>query len=101
MLNLTDLEVLDISHNQLSAFSTDKNVVFPNKTTNIFANNNQISCIHIEAFSNLTALKKIDLRNNLFKSFEYEILNRVKFGLDLQISGNCFYLVHLHVFKLD
>lgn len=87
LLNLTDLERLDISHNKISTFIHETNISFPRNLTHLYARNNSIYDFSSVLFSNLTAIKSIDVRDNVIESIELDFSNRIKTGLELFISG--------------
>lgn len=87
LVNLTDLERLDISHNKISTFIYESNISFPQNLTHLYASNNSIYEFPSVVFSNLTAIKLIDVRNNIIDTVEFDILNSIKTGVELFISG--------------
>lgn len=87
LVNLTDLERLDISHNKLSTFISESNTSFPIKLTHLYTNNNNIHHLSSVTFSNLTVIKLIDLRNNTIESFDLNLLDKIKEGLEFYITG--------------
>lgn len=89
-LNLTELETLDLSHNELTMFTTensDKNVTFPGNLTNLYANNNQIRLLPVGEFSDPAKVKLINIQNNHIESFDFDIFKDLQSGLQLFIAG--------------
>lgn len=87
LVNLTDLERLDVSHNRISTFIYESNISFPRKLTHLYANNNNIYNFTSIAFSNLSNIELIDVRSNNIQRFELDLLSKIKSGLQLFISG--------------
>lgn len=88
LLNLTELETLDLSYNELTTFTVEKSgPTFPKKLANLYVSNNQLRYLSVEEFSNLTSVDLIDVRDNYIESFDLKILKKVENGLNLSIAG--------------
>lgn len=87
--NLTQLETLDLSYNELQSLEgEDFNFTFPENLTRLYISNNKIWRFPVDTFDNITAVKVIDIQNNSIQELELNLLKSVKTGLDLLISGN-------------
>lgn len=87
LVNLTDLERLDISYNKISTFLYESNISFPRNLSHLYASNNKLYDISSVVFNDLTAAELIDVRSNNIQTIEPDLLNKVKTGLQLFISG--------------
>lgn len=87
LVNLTDLERLDISYNKISTFLYESNISFPRNLSHLYASNNKLYDISSVVFNDLTAAELIDVRSNNIQTIEPGLLNKVKTGLQLFISG--------------
>lgn len=88
LLNLTDLETLDLSYNELTTFDIENSgASFPGNLTKLFINNNLLRHFPIEEFSNSTKLNLLDIRYNHMESFDLKILKKLESGLNLYIEG--------------
>lgn len=87
--NLTALETLDMSFNEITDLVGEPNIFnLPENLTTLLLNNNKLIRIpgkSIEMVQNLTTL---DLRNNNFAWIEPQIIAKVKNGLSLYFEGN-------------
>lgn len=75
-----------MSHNDLTSFETDR-FIFSDNLTNLFVQNNRLQHFSAKLFKNVTLVKLIDLQNNSIESLELDLLNNLKTGLELFISG--------------
>lgn len=86
--NLTALEDLDISHNDLHDLVTEPNIFnLPENITNLRLGHNslrQIPAKNIEKMKNLILL---DIRNNELETIDYEIIKKIEQGLLLYVDG--------------
>lgn len=95
LLNLTQLEVFDISNNELGAYEYGRlNFSFPGNLTSLFISHNRLQHLPLKLFKNPVALQSIDLSNNLIETFDFNLLKRVKNGLKLNIAGLSFNLIY-------
>lgn len=86
--NFTALETLDLSHNDLKNLqSEDYNFTFPANLSSLFLSDNRLTDFPIFTVNNLSAFKVIDLQNNEIEHFDANLLNAVRSGVDLYISG--------------
>lgn len=86
--NLTQLETLDLSFNELQALESDGyNFSFPENLTRLYISNNKLTRFPVETFDNLTTVKMIDLQNNSLQEFDINLLKNVANGLELHIAG--------------
>lgn len=93
--NLTQLEILDVSHNELTTFSNDDfQFSLPKNLSKLFASENRLRHFSYvmnnfskESLHYPTTLKTLDLQNNSIESFDFKFLMQIKFGLQLYISG--------------
>lgn len=86
--NLTSLEDLDISHNDLHDLTTEANIFnLPENITSLRLSHNslrQIPAKNIEKMKNLTLL---DIRSNELETIDYGIIKKVEQGLVLYVEG--------------
>lgn len=75
-----------MSHNDLTSFETD-HFIFSENLTNLFVQNNRLQHFSAKIFKNVTLVKLLDLRNNSIESFDLDLLNTLKTGLELLIAG--------------
>lgn len=86
--NLTQLETLDISFNELETLESDGyNFTLPKNLTHLYISNNKLWTFPVNIFDNLTTVQLIDIENNSIEKFDLDLLKSVKTGLQLQISG--------------
>lgn len=86
--NLTSLEVLDLSYNDLDDLNPENYPLqFPENLTEFYLKNNRLLKLPNDALQNLTQLRILDVSDNLMPIFNYTLLNRVASGLKLLING--------------
>lgn len=86
--NLTQLETLDLSYNDLQSLESDgHNFTFPENLTRLYISNNKITHFPADTFDNLTTVKLIDAQNNSIQEFDLDLLKSIRNGLDLYVAG--------------
>lgn len=88
--NLTLLETLDLSYNELKDLAADNeryDLIFPKNLTNLSIRNNHLQKFPNDIVFNMTKLKSIDLQSNVIEGFDMNLLKRVRDGLNLSIAG--------------
>lgn len=86
--NLTSLEVLDLSYNDLDDLNPE-NYPFqlPDNLTEMYLNNNRLHRLPNDAVHNLTKLNVLDISDNVMGVFNYTLLNKIPSGLKLLVNG--------------
>lgn len=86
--NLTSLEDLDISHNDLHDLTTEANIFnLPENITNLRLNHNSLQRIPAKNIEKMKKLMLLDVRNNELETIDYEIIKKVEKGLLLYAEG--------------
>lgn len=87
--NLTSLEVLDLSHNDLDDLNPEAYPFhLPKNLTEFYLSGNRLQRLPDDAVHNLTKLNLLDISHNQMEIFNYTLLERVAAGLSLLINGN-------------
>ncbi|CAB3223097.1 unnamed protein product [Arctia plantaginis] len=90
--NLTSLEILDLSNNNLKDLvsrTSEIKFALPENITELYLQNNSLLSLPTPHLVNASQLKLLDLRNNQLVSFEPEIVKKVeKDGLVVYFEGN-------------
>ncbi|KAG6444332.1 chaoptin [Manduca sexta] len=90
--NITSLEVLDLSKNNLnSLISRTSEMPFhlPENLTEFYLSDNHLESLPMENIVNATKLRVLDLRNNQLSSFDLALVDKVKNeGLQVYFEGN-------------
>lgn len=88
--NLTLLETLDLSYNELKDLAAENEkyeLILPKNLTFLSIRNNRLQKFPNDMVFNMTTLKTIDLQSNSIERFDMNLLNRVRNGMDLLIAG--------------
>lgn len=86
--NLTSLEDLDISHNDLHDLITEANIFnLPENITNLRLHHNSLRHIPTKNIEKMEKLVLLDVRNNELETIDYEIIKKVEKGLLLYVEG--------------
>ncbi|XP_046617159.1 chaoptin [Neodiprion virginianus] len=86
--NLTSLEYLDLSYNDLSDISEPNVFQDPANLSEVYLNDNHLTSIPLDKIIPMEHLRVLDLRDNEFGSFNIELLKIIKNGTDLRYGGN-------------
>lgn len=90
--NLTSLEDLDISNNDLHDLVTEANIFnLPENITNLRLGHNALRQIPAKNIAKAKNLKLLDIRGNDFESIDYEIIKKVEQGLLLYADGKSYF----------
>lgn len=86
--NLTSLEDLDISYNDLHDLTTEPNIFnLPENITNLRLSHNSLRHLPAKNIEKMEKLLLLDVRNNELESIDYEIIKKVEQGLLLYVDG--------------
>lgn len=86
--NLTSLEDLDISYNDLHDLSTEANIFnLPENITNLRMSHNSLKRIPAKNIEKMKKLMLLDIRSNELESVDYEIIKKVQEGLLVYVEG--------------
>lgn len=86
--NLSALEDLDISYNDLHDLSTESNIFnLPENITHLRLNNDNLRRIPAKNIEKMTKLILLDIRSNELESIDYEIIKKIEKGLDVLAEG--------------
>ncbi|KAJ8707261.1 hypothetical protein PYW08_011395 [Mythimna loreyi] len=90
--NLTSLEVLDLSHNNLKDLISRTSEIkfsFPENITELHLRNNSLQTLPIDNIMSAKQLKLLDVRQNELTSFEPKLVRKVRHeGLEVLFQGN-------------
>ncbi|XP_041981514.1 chaoptin [Aricia agestis] len=90
--NLTSLELLDLSNNQLQDLesrTSDSKIIFPENITELYLHNNSLETLPIGSIQKAAALKTLDVRHNVLTSYYPELVRLIeKTGLKVYFEGN-------------
>lgn len=88
--NLTQLEVLDMSHNDLNDERQQLRFRIPDNLTEFYVNHNNLSYLPIEKLG--ASLHKLDLRGNHFELIDDMVMKKILNGsLEVNYEGNPLY----------
>lgn len=88
MGNLTALEKLDLSFNELTDLATEENIFnLPVNLTDLKLNNNRLEFIPASPFEKAKHLTTLDLRHNELQTLDIKIIDKVKDGMRLYFEG--------------
>lgn len=95
--NLTSLEDLDISHNDLHDLVTEANIFnLPENLTTLRLGHNALQKIPSKNIVKVKNLTLLDIRSNELESIDYEIIKKIETGLLLYVEGKkWFHLLNL------
>lgn len=87
--NLTSLETLDLSNNQLSNLN-DPEAPFnlPENVTQLYLQNNEIFKIDYKKITSLKNIKEINLENNQLMHLNKTLIDAIKRGVSVKFLGN-------------
>lgn len=86
--NLSSVEVLDLSHNDLDDLNPEKHrLSFPENLTELNLSGNRLIELPSDALANLTKLSVLNVDHNRMEVFNYTLLSKISSGLTLLISG--------------
>lgn len=92
MGNLSALETLDLSHNELQDLSTEPNIFnLPANLTVLKLNDNHLQRFPVEPLVKVQNLSNLDLSNNLLESIDVKLIEKVKNGMNLHFEGTFSY----------
>lgn len=95
MGNLTSLEILDLSNNDLDDLNPEGyEFKLPENVSQLYFGNNRLHTLPTEALANLTKLTVLDLTDNQMGKIDYKLLKKIKTGLSLLISGKAKLVFH-------
>ncbi|XP_059062501.1 toll-like receptor 7 [Achroia grisella] len=90
--NLTSLEVLDMSNNDLKSLisrSSEGNFALPESIRELYLQNNILEELPVDKLHNASHLKVLDVRNNQLTSFDPYLTKKVRSeGLQVLFDGN-------------
>ena len=86
--NLTALETLDLSYNELENLSSEPNIFnLPENITHIYLNNNKLIKLPGMSIEKVHQLKYLNLDNNRFQYIDSKIFEKVKEGVNVSFNG--------------
>lgn len=88
--NLTSLEILDMSYNNLADLIIDEyknEAVLPVNLTKFYLNNNIITKVPKKSIGKLNNLEIIDLQNNELTYFDSTLVMKIKNGTIVKMEG--------------
>lgn len=86
--NLTALESLDLSHNELQDLSAEPNIFnLPVNLTVLKLNDNHLQRFPVEPLVKIQNLTDLNLSNNLLESIDVKLIDKVKNGMRLYFEG--------------
>lgn len=87
--NITSLEVLDLSNNQLSnMIDPEAPFILPENITELYLQNNEIFKLDYEAITSLKHIKQLNLENNQLMHLNKTLIDAIKQGVSVKFSGN-------------
>ena len=86
--NLTSLENLDLSFNELSDFSEQYVFVPPENLTNLLLSNNRFANLPWKKIVSMPKLANLDLQNNDFHHFDEQLMKVLNNGTKVKLRGN-------------
>ena len=89
--NLTSLETLDLSYNELSDLSDLDVFNPPNNLTTFILKNNRFSHLPFEKIVPMPNLKLLDVENNQFAGFNKNLITIINNGTELRYAGKIYF----------
>lgn len=86
--NLTAVETLDLSYNDINDLSEPDVFELPKNLTNLYLSHNQLTYVPLNKILPLTKLKILDLRSNAIGVFNDAFMKIIENGTILRYSGN-------------
>ncbi|CAH2988165.1 unnamed protein product [Chilo suppressalis] len=89
--NLTSLEILDLSYNNLKDLvsrTSEAKFALPENITELYLQNNELETLPIDVIVRSNRLKVLDVRDNKLNALEPEIISRIRNGLTVKYQGN-------------
>ncbi|XP_052754285.1 chaoptin isoform X2 [Galleria mellonella] len=90
--NLTSLEVLDLSNNDLNSLisrSSERNFALPENITELYLQNNMLDDLPIDRLVNATRLHILNVRNNQLTTLDPYLVRKIRSeGLQVFFEGN-------------
>lgn len=86
--NLTALQTLDLSHNDINDISDRDVFIPPLNLTNLHLSNNRLSYVPLDKVLSLLNLKVLDLEENEIGVFDKKFMKIIQNGTVLRYSGN-------------
>ncbi|XP_048514607.1 chaoptin isoform X2 [Athalia rosae] len=86
--NLTSLEYLDLSYNDLNDVSEINAIHGPQNLSELYLRNNHLASLPVDEIISMKRLRILDLTNNDFSGFNPEMMRIVNNGTDLRYAGN-------------
>ena len=87
--NLTNLEVLDLSHNHLSDLKQDNfTFILPKNITAILLNNNELINIPVREIVKVDNLTVFNLNDNMLSQLERPLIDKIKKGVSVYFKNN-------------
>lgn len=85
--NMTSLQTLDLSYNDLSDLSERDVFVPPENLTSLYLSNNHFSHLPMNKILPMRNLKVLDLENNDFGTFDEKLMKVIENGTVLRYGG--------------
>jgi len=86
--NLTALQTLDLSYNDINDISDRDVFIPPLNLTNLYLSNNHLSHVPLDKVLSLPNLKVLDLEENEIGVFDDKFMKIIQNGTMLRYSGN-------------
>ena len=92
--NLTSLQTLDLSYNELDDLSEPNVFIPPINLTNFILNNNRFSHLPFEKIVPMQNLKLLDIENNQFSGFNKNLMSIINNGTKLKYAGKIYFEIY-------
>jgi Leucine-rich repeat (LRR) protein len=87
--NLTSLETLDLSDNQLTNLEDpDAPFILPENITNLYLQNNELFKLDYKQITKLKNIKEVNLENNQLMHLNKSLIDEIKAGVSVKFAGN-------------
>lgn len=87
--NMTSLTHIDLSYNDLSDLTEEKNTFdLPQNVTHLYMQNNNLIKIPIDKIINASSLEVLNLQNNQFEDINKNLVDLIIDGVQIEFAGN-------------